>query len=106
NNLLPEITIDELNNTLRLCPNNKAPGKSQIRYEDIKNLHPIILTHILYLYNQILKFQIFPSAWSQALIFPIPKPKAFNGLLNNTRPITLLETSRKLFVKILTSRLN
>src|SRR5436853_4653704 len=38
----------------------------------------------------------------RAAIYPIPKP---THNLNNTRPITLLETPRKIMVKILNSRL-
>jgi hypothetical protein len=41
-----------------------------------------------------------------ANVYPIPKPHEFEGLLKNIRPITLLETARKLLVKILYLRLS
>jgi hypothetical protein len=41
-----------------------------------------------------------------ANIYPIPKPHEFEGLLKNTRSITLLETACKLLVKILYLRLS
>jgi hypothetical protein len=44
--------------------------------------------------------------WRLASIVPIPKPYEFECLLKNTRPITLLETTRKLLVKIITERLS
>src|SRR3954467_9022888 len=50
------------------------------------------LTHILF-------------QWKDATIYPIPKPMDWNCSLKNTRPITLLETARKLMTKIMTNRL-
>src|SRR5215216_5577411 len=47
-----------------------------------------------------------PSEWKIAHIFPIPKPMAWECDITKTRPITLLETARKGFVKILTNRLS
>src|ERR1044072_3658562 len=38
------------------------------------------------------------------MVFPIPKPTDWNCYLKNTRPITLLETARKLMTKIMTNR--
>ena len=46
-----------------------------------------------------------PDQWRSALIFPIPKPHEWELQLINTRPITLLETARKVTVKILTNRI-
>ena len=46
-----------------------------------------------------------PKAWKRAAIYPIPKPTEWKYNLSNTRPITLLETPRKLMVKILNHRL-
>jgi hypothetical protein len=52
------------------------------------------------------KLQEIPSAWKLANVYPIPKPKPWGCNLNNTRPITLLETVRKAMVKILNRRLS
>ena len=41
-----------------------------------------------------------PSALREANIYPIPKPKEWECDLNNTRPITLLETIRKAMVRL------
>src|SRR4051812_42925363 len=45
-------------------------------------------------------------ALNNALLFPIPKPKEWDCNITNTRPIVLLETFRKLFIKLITNRLN
>jgi hypothetical protein len=49
---------------------------------------------------------MIPLEWKKATIYPIPKPKDWECKLNNTRPITLLETTRKVLIKIITKRLN
>src|SRR5205085_7058435 len=41
--------------------------------------------------------------WKQSNIFPISKKPRFNGELNQTRPISLIEHSRKIFTKIITN---
>ena len=52
-----------------------------------------------------LRHNTIPDAWRLANIYPIPKPKPWECRINNTRPITLLETTRKAFVSILNKRL-
>ena len=49
---------------------------------------------------------IFPSQWNEAYIYSIPKPHEWHNQLNNTRPITLLDTVRKAVVKLITNRLS
>ena len=55
--------------------------------------------------NGYIKLNDIPLAWREANIYPIPKPKEWESSLNNTRPITLLETTRKAMVRILNTRL-
>ena len=43
--------------------------------------------------------------WKKGLIYPISKPVDWNKELAKTRPITLIETARKLMTKIITQRL-
>jgi hypothetical protein len=47
-----------------------------------------------------------PNDWKIAHIYPIPKPMEWHCDITKTRPITLLETARKAFVKIITNRLS
>ena len=46
-----------------------------------------------------------PSSWKTSTIFPILKSKEWECDLINTRPIILLDTSRKCLTKIITNRL-
>ena len=55
--------------------------------------------------NKCIKTELMPIDWSKGVIYPIPKPGDWNLNLDKTRPITLLECSRKLLMKILTNRL-
>ena len=66
----------------------------------------LYLQHITTLFNEILKFETTPLEWSEGSIYPIPKQKAWENNLNNTHPITLLDTCRKIFTKCITNRLS
>jgi hypothetical protein len=46
-----------------------------------------------------------PKTWKESLLYPISKGREWKCELNNTRPIVLLEVTRKCFTKILTERL-
>ncbi|GBB96561.1 hypothetical protein RclHR1_27820001 [Rhizophagus clarus] len=104
--VLDDITNDEILATFKLLPNHKAPGISGITYEDLKHVHPDIIHYTTEFFNLCLRTSTIPRDWKKALLFPIPKPKEWGSDINNTRPIILLETLRKCFIKILTARLH
>src|SRR5207247_1993697 len=66
---------------------------------------PLAIDQSLQLINECLLVGNIPSGWQEALLFPILKPQEWEAKLQNTRPITLLETMRKCFVKVLNNRL-
>jgi hypothetical protein len=100
------ITLTELKSTISTLPNNKAADPSIITYEMIKYNCKEVKLKIVDLFNSILLNTDLPSVWHQALLFPIPKPQEWEERIDRTRPIVLLETQRKLFVKIMTNRLS
>lgn len=100
------ITIEELIETAKSLPGKKATGPTGIAYEDIKLTIEPLKELLQEIFNEILETGELPKDWLRAHIYPIPKPKPWRYDLNNTRPITLLETVRKFFVKILTNRLS
>jgi len=55
--------------------------------------------------NACLSLEQLPKNWLNSNIWPIPKQAHHNNDLNHTRPITLIEHTRKIFTKILTIRL-
>ena len=90
---------------IRSAPANKAPGPSGISYDIIKRLG-IIAHNVLYqLTCACFTLRSIPDGWKRATVYPIPKPKPWQYNLTNTRPITLLESARKIMVKIMHQRL-
>src|SRR5581483_2138344 len=85
--------------------NNSAPGKSGINYPMLKNLGEQALLRITQLFNIIMLTGEIPKKWQENIIYPIPKKIDWQHQLNFTRPITLLETIKKVFTKIINNRL-
>lgn len=104
--VMEKITIEEILEVVEELPIGKACGPSGITYEDIKLTIDPLKFFIQEIFNDILEYGKIPQQWLKANIYPIPKLKPWSYDLNNTRPITLLETLRKLFMKILTNRLS
>jgi ribonuclease HI/endonuclease/exonuclease/phosphatase family metal-dependent hydrolase len=103
---LNQITPNEVLSTINQLPNNKACGPSGISYEMLKHIgHQALLT-ITSLFNRCLNSSRIPKQWKDGRIFPISKKSTFDGNLNNTRPISLIEHIKKIYTKILTNRLN
>src|SRR3954454_1236996 len=104
--LISEIEQEEWEQTIKYLNKNKAGGISQITYEVIQESSGKLKEILRRFFNIILKTNLLPKKWSLAVIYPIPKPGNWNLNLNKTRPITLLECPRKLFMKVLTNRLS
>jgi Reverse transcriptase (RNA-dependent DNA polymerase). len=104
-NLLSPPSDKEWNDVLHALPNGKAPGPSGISYEMIKHLGPKASDFSSELATDCLRSGIIPTEWKHAHVYPIPKPHHWDSKLANTRPITLLETARKITTKLLTNRL-
>jgi exonuclease III len=98
-------TMDELSAAISKLPKGKAAGPSGIDYELFQLASPTYIEQLRNLIEKIFKNEMIPEGWKIAYVYPIPKPKPWGSRLVNTRPITLLETARKLTVSILTQRL-
>src|SRR4051812_42001061 len=71
----------------------------------LQNLSSNMSTCIWKYISACLQLNDIPDAWREARIYPIPKLKPWECNLTNTRPITLLETTRKALVRLLNNRL-
>jgi ribonuclease HI/exonuclease III len=103
--LMSPITLDELYSVLRTLPRGKAPGKSGLInelwvYAGLKCKRALLL-----LLNECLRLEDIPEDWKKGVVVPIPKTAEFTGNLDQLRPITLLESTRKVFSAVLTRRL-
>ena len=103
--LLAPPTEEEWDNMIKNLPNNKAAGNSRIPYELFKHLSEEASLYLKLLVTECFNTSEIPSQWKDAFIYPIPKPYDWNCYLNNTRPICLLDTARKLMTRIMNKRL-
>jgi hypothetical protein len=72
----------------------------------LRHLSRKALTHLTLLFNHILLFGHFPTAWKSAKVIPIPKPGKPPSDPCSHRPISLLSTLSKLLEHVIAHRLN
>ena len=100
-----EITIQELESTIKELRKDKSAGHDNILNEFIVNASPTIKFLILAIFNNILLTEFFPSVWAVGSIVPIFK-KGDNKNPNNYRGITVLSCLGKLFTRLMNNRLS
>src|SRR5205085_1942158 len=101
-----DITLTELKECIKAAPTYKATGPQHISNEMLKHLNDTTLTVLLHILNSCLQIQNIPVSWKHNLIYPISKKETFTGQLDLTRPISLIEHTRKILTKIITTRLS
>src|SRR4051812_44468669 len=104
--LLAPPTDEEWKEAIKNLSNNKAAGLSGIPYDLIKQLPEEASLYLKLLITECFDLEEIPSHWKDATIYPIPKPYDWNCYLSNTRPITLLDTARKIMTRIMNKRLS
>ena len=100
---LPDITVDEVKAAVDEMKNKKSPGEDGVPIEAIKLGGDSLLSAITTLFNQCLQWEMIPKQWENAEITLLHK-KGDITKLENYRPISLLSTLYKLFMKIITKR--
>jgi len=101
-----EVDIEELRESIYALPNKKAPGQSNLQYEWFKNLPTAGIEVLRKIINDAIFLNDIPTEWKKGFIYPIPKTADWGNNLGITRPIMLLEAGRKIFMKIMNSRLS
>src|SRR5437868_3505856 len=102
---MTEITEKEWNETTSTLQKDTAPGISGIGYKLIKNINIESQKYLIDFANKIITNGNFPKKWKLGQIYLIPKNVNWEHNLASTRPIMLLETFRKLVVRIIQKRL-
>ena len=96
-------TYDEFIDGLTSMPSKSAPGPSGLTYNMIASLPP---DHLRHLYDHLAHLwstrQGCPD-WKWRLLAPLPKVLE-NITINDIRPLTLIETTRKLWVGLIINR--
>ena len=81
-------SITELKDAI-LKSNNSTPGIDEIHYQFLRHMPLNCLNVLLALFNHIWISDYFPSAWTKAVVVPIPKPGKDHSNPSNYRPIAL-----------------
>src|SRR6201996_5812371 len=100
---LPDITVEETKDAVDETKNKKFPGEDGVPIEAIKVGGDTLLKTITALFNKCLELEKIPKAWENAVITLLHK-KGDIAKLENYRPISLLSTLYKLFMKIIAKR--
>ena len=100
-----EITLDELNENIKLLKCGKAPGPDNMFNEFLKYSNNNMKLLLLKLFYFFLDKSYFPDQWAKTEIIPIYKKVDIN-VCSNYRGIFLLSCMAKLFTSIINRRLN
>ena len=104
NHLQDPITMEELDNAIKLLPYHKSPGQDNITNELIQISPYQMRQDILLLFNKVIETGDIPSEWRCSITVPVPK-KGDPYRTENWRGISLLSSLYKLFARILADRL-
>jgi hypothetical protein len=105
-NLCKTISASEVKDFISSRSSLSSPGPDGISYEFYKLIiRGPILKGVLDILNHCLKFKTWPEIGNESQIILLLKTASFNGNPSDLRPITLLNTFRKIFTGVLTIRL-
>jgi len=103
--LIEPFTEELVQSTINSLSNNKSPGPDGISYEFYKKSSPWIMKHLTTLFNQCLDSGHVPPSWTKSFISLIPKKEKDKDKVQNWRPIALINTDAKIFLKLLAMKL-
>lgn len=100
-------SFSDLQEGSQRSPTRSSPGPDCLPYEILAllfNNHPATGRIALQVYNDALSQNIFPPSWLETCMILLPK-KGDLSLLQNLRPISLINTEAKIFTRIINARL-
>ena len=103
--LLAPFTFQELLDAIISFINGRSPGPDGISVEFYKRVYEIIKYDLLRMFNLFLAGARIPAKFKAGLIARIPKDGPSN-LVENARPITMLNTDYKIYTKMISTRLD
>jgi len=99
----PQITKIEILDIIAKLKNNKSPGPDNITPNLIKYVADEVIDPLLYMFNLSFTTGTFPSALKLAKVTPVYK-KGDKRVIDNYRPISLLNVIDKILEKLMYSR--
>lgn len=100
-----DITINELDKAVECLSLNKSPGCDGLTSDFYKHFWNLLREPLFYMVKEATENMVFPPTMKQGVISLIPKPGKDPKVLDNLRPITLLNTDYKILALIYTNRL-
>ena len=107
-NIFDEIlsfTVEDVEISLGRLANGKSPGADLINAEAYKFGGIAVKVVLASFFNMCGKTQMTPSAWNESLVIPIFKNKGSKAEIKNYRPIALTIVAKRIFEKIIDSKL-
>ncbi|GFX64664.1 RNA-directed DNA polymerase from mobile element jockey [Trichonephila clavipes] len=101
----PLTSPSEVRGIIKKLQNRKAAGPDQIPNIAFKYFTQNALTHLTKLHNQCLIKNHFPTLWKQANVIMLAKPNQDRTYPQGYRPISLINTTAKIFERIILTRI-
>ncbi|GFX71000.1 RNA-directed DNA polymerase from mobile element jockey [Trichonephila clavipes] len=101
----PLTSPSEVRGIIKKLQNRKAAGPDQIPNIAFKHFMQNALSHLTKLYNQCLIKNHFPTLWKQANVIMLAKPNPDRTYPQGYRPISLINTTAKIFERIILTRI-
>ena len=79
---------------------NKSSAIKDVSAKVLKDAFECLPFHLTYMFNLSINTSIFPDAWKEATIIPLPKEGDMTDV-GNYRPVSLLPLPSKLFEKLI-----
>lgn len=98
-------SYEDVENALKKLANGKSPGADGLKAEAFKFGGVAIRAVLASFFNMCGKTQMTPSAWNESIVIPIFKNKGSKTEIKNYRPIALTIVGKRIFEKIIDSKL-
>ena len=98
-------TLQELRDAISSAGNTSV-GPDKLHYAFFRHLPEKTLHFMLSTLNDLWTQHVFPQAWREAIVIPLPKPGKDRGNPDSYRPISLISCFGKLFERMVGKRFN
>lgn len=99
-------SAEEVSHIISTRPNKKSCGSDNMPYFILKQLNFSVILLMATFFNHLISSSYFPKIWRHALVTPIPKPGKDSTLIENWRPISLLNCISKIYERLIATRLS
>ena len=100
-----EFNVDEVLKIVKDINVSKSSGLQNVSSLIVKEAFTFLIAQVTYMFNLSLATSVFPKAWNEALVIPIPKTGNLTQV-KNYRPISLLPIPGKLLEKLMHKQLS